>query len=255
MLFNRDPRLTLFSDKWRVREYVADRVGEQYLIPLLWQGTDPEKIPFDALPSRFVIKATHGCGYNIIVRDKSQLDRVGSILQLKYWLLEDYGSGIYLGVQWGYRNVKPSIIVEEFLGSSDRVPWDYKIYCFSGRVHFVEIHMDRFENHIARMLDRDFNPVELRVSSIAFQGKVPLPENREELIRVAEALAEGLDFMRVDLYAVDGRVYFGEMTCYQGGGCNRFGTREWDFWLGRKWQLAPACKDESPQAGINDTSS
>lgn len=250
MLFDRHPRYTLFSDKWRVRGYVADRVGEHYLIPMLWQGSNPEDIPFDLLPSRFVIKATHGCEYNILVRDKSKLDRATAILQLKQWLKEDYGSGVYLGVQWGYRNVVPSIIVEEFLGSGERVPWDYKIYCFSGRVLFVEIHMDRFENHVARLLDRDFNPVELRVSSIAYQGSVPRLENHEELIRVAEVLAEGLDFMRVDLYAVDGRVYFGEMTCYQGGGCIRFGTREGDFWLGQKWQLAPACKVESPLLNI-----
>jgi hypothetical protein len=251
MLFDRDPRLTLFSDKLRVREYVSQRAGERYLIPLLWQGTNPEQIPFDVLPSRFVIKATHGCGYNILVRDKSKLEQASTILQFKKWLREDYGSGVYVGVQWGYRNIVPSIVVEEFLGSVGSTPWDYKIYCFSGRALFVEIHMDRFGNHVARMLDRDFNPVDLCVSSIAFQGTVPTPENKEELIQVAEALAEGLDFMRVDLYAIDGRVYFGEMTCYQGGGCNRFGDREGDFWLGQKWQLANAMQVKSSQAGVN----
>ncbi len=239
MLFDRNPRLTLFSDKWRVREYVAERVGEQYLIPLLWQGTNPEDIPFDALPSRFVIKATHGSRYNILVQDKSKLNRTSVIIQLKQWLKEDYGSGVYLGVQWGYRNIKPAIIVEEFLGTGMSVPWDYKIHCFSGRAHFFNIHMDRFENHVATLLDRDFNPVVPQISPNCIQATVARPENHEELIRVAEALAEGLDYMRVDFYVVDGHVYFGEMTCYDGGGCDRL-TREGDFWLGQKWHLANA---------------
>lgn len=238
MFFDRNPLWTLFSDKWRVRQYVAERVGTDCLIPLLWHGTDPEDIPFDLLPSRFVIKATHGCQYNIIVQDKGQLNRAETIAQLRKWLKVNYGTDVYLGAQWGYKNVKPSIIIEEFIGSNGLIPWDYKILCFSGRVHFIKVHIDRYGHQSTIVMDRDFHPVDLQIGPLPPHADLERPKNHQELVRVAEVLAEGLDFIRVDLYAVEGRIYFGELTCYPGGGCSRFPKREDDFALSERWLIS-----------------
>ncbi len=237
MLYDRDPRWTLFSDKWRVRRYVAEKAGPACLVPLLWQGTRPEDIPFSDLPSRFVIKATHGCGYNILVEDKDRIDRPGVVRQLSEWLEVNYATDVFPCVQWGYKHIEPSIIVEEYLGAPGHVPWDYKIYCFAGRVHFVEVHLDRFGSHSTVTMDRDFELVDIKFSTLPGGSEPVRPENRQELIRVAEALSEGLDFMRVDLYGVGGRVYFGELTCYHGGGIVSTRRREDDFRIGQLWRM------------------
>ena len=237
MLFDRNPLWTLLSDKWAVRQYVAERAGTECLIPVLWHGINPEDIPFDNLPNRFVIKATHGCGYNIIIPDKGQVNRTEIVFRLRQWIKENYGTDVFPGIQWGYKNIKPAIIVEQFLGSNGIVPWDYKIYCFAGRVHFVEVHLDRFVQHATAAMDRNFDPVNTLFGEVGQHAPVGRPENHQELIRVAEALAEGLDFIRVDLYAVKGHIYFGELTCYHGGGCQPCATRQTDFSLGRLWEL------------------
>ena len=117
MLHDRNPQLTLLCDKLRVREYVAQKAGTDCLVPLLWSGTNPEEIPFDRLPEKYVIKTNHGCANNIFVRDKTQLDVVETRRQLSEWLRFNYGDGFLIGIEWGYRHVKPAIIVEEYFGA------------------------------------------------------------------------------------------------------------------------------------------
>ena len=133
MLFDRNPRLTMLSDKWRVRDYVAGRVGNEYLIPLLWNGDKPEQIPFNDLPLKFVIKTNHGCGYNLMVTDKTQLDLTKTRRQLRKWLRENFCQDKFLGMEWGYRNIRPTIIVESLLDDQGKTPLDYKFFCYSGR--------------------------------------------------------------------------------------------------------------------------
>jgi hypothetical protein len=107
MLFDRDPKWTMFSDRLRARDYVANKVGGEYLVPLLWTGDKPEEIPFDKLPLKFVIKTNHGCGYNIFVRDKTQLGQTRAKRQLKKWLGENFCEDKFLGTEWGYKNIRP----------------------------------------------------------------------------------------------------------------------------------------------------
>ena len=241
MLFDRDPRWTLFSDRARVRDYVASKAGPEYLVPLLWTGEKPDEIPFDELPARCVIKASHGCGYNIFVRDKAELDRAEVKRQLGTWLSENYCQDWALGTQWGYKNIRPAIIIESLLEDNGRVPPDYKFFCYSGRAEFLKIDFDRFEDHSEAFLDRELRPLDLMGKGIKHHpGPVSLPHNYKDMVRVAESLAQGVDFIRVDLYSVAGRVYFGELTCYHGGGLIRLYPRERDFLLGEKWILRPS---------------
>lgn len=238
MLHDRSDWLTMVSDKVRVRDYVAGKIGAQYLIPLLWSGDDPERIPFDILTSRYVIKATHGCGYNIIVKDPSIVSRADAIRQLHRWMKTNYCHDFELGIEWGYRNLKPSIIVESFIGEDDKIPEDFKFYCFAGRVEFLTQHFDRFIEHRTRSFDREYRDHEFRYQFEQYRGECPRPQHFEDMVRVAELLAEAFPFIRVDLYNVGGRVYFGELTPYPGGVTTRFLPASLDLTLGRKWILS-----------------
>jgi hypothetical protein len=235
MLYERDPQLTLFCDKFRVRDFVATRIGPEYLVPLLWTGTDPGSIPFDKLPSRFVIKANHGCAYNILVADKTKLDVSGAIRQLNHWLRTDFGSDTYLGIAWGYKHVSPCIVIEEFLDDKGQAPVDFKMYCFGNRVEFLTAHYDRFRDHKTRSFDRRFEPYPFSYDFERWNGDCERPVNLEEMIGVAEALADGSDFVRVDLYNVGGKIYFSELTPYPGGVSTKFLPRTTDFRIGQLW--------------------
>lgn len=236
MLFDRDLLWTTLSDKLLVRDYVAQKVGSEYLIPLLWSGDKPDEIPFGELPLKFVVKANHGCYYNIIVKDKTQLDQTKARRQLRQWLGENFGQDRVLGTAWAYKNIKPAIIVESFLDNNGSVLLDYKFFCYSGRAEFLQINFDRFGDPYEKFFDRNFNPLDLWQGTKQYPAKVMRPDNYEDMVRVAESLAGNLDFIRVDLYNVGGRIYFGELTCYPGGGSIPFIPRKYDYLFGEKWR-------------------
>ncbi|OGL43431.1 MAG: hypothetical protein A2W05_00365 [Candidatus Schekmanbacteria bacterium RBG_16_38_10] len=236
MLHNRDTQLTLLNDKLLVRDYVAAKVGKDYLIPLLWTGANVEYIPFEELPSKFVIKATHGCAYNILVHDKREIKPQNIRLQLTKWLNENYCQDFCLGIEWGYKNIKPLIIIEDFIGENDQAPVDYKFYCFSGHVEFVTLHFDRFIEHKTRTFDRNFNPHEFSYHFGQWNGECQKPTHFDEMLYLAESLSEGFDFMRVDLYSVKEKIYFSELTPYPGGVSTKFLPVRQDYFLGEKWQ-------------------
>ena len=235
MLYDRNPQLTLFCDKLLVRDIVAARVGLQYLVPVIWSGTDPRSIPFDALPSRFVIKTNHGCAFNILVSDKSKLNPPAVIRQLESWLKINFCNDTYLGISWGYRNIPRCIVIEEYLDENGQPPVDYKAYCFGKSVEFLTVHYERFRDHKTRSVDRQFKPYNFSYDFEQWNGDFPRPANFDEMIVVAEALADGCDFVRVDLYSVGNRVYFSELTPYPGGVSTKFLPRSTDVALGQRW--------------------
>lgn len=240
MLYSRDPLFTMVSDKWRVRDYVTTKVGSIYLIPLLWHGDILTDIPFDGLPQQFVIKANHGCGYNIIVKDKTQVDIPNIKKQLKQWLTENFCLDKYLGTEWSYKNIQPHIIVESFIDDKGKIPLDYKFFCFAGRVEFVLMTFDRFGDVAEKHFDRSFTPLDLWNGAQQYEGEITRPANYEQMLNVADALARDFDFIRVDLYSVGDKIYFGELTCNPAGGLARFIPKEYDFIFGEKWKLKPA---------------
>lgn len=235
MLYDRDPRLTLISDKLKVRDYVADRLGKNYLIPLLWQGDSPEDIPYEKLPDRFVIKTNHGCGYVILVNDKNRIDKEQVRKILGKWLKENFGRDTYMGIAWGYNNITPVVMIESFLGEAAKAPIDYKFYCFGGQVEFATLHFDRFGEHQTRTYDRKFLPHEFRYDFDHWAGEFSRPLNYEEMVHLAETLAGEFDFIRVDLYSVGNIIFFGELTPYPGGVNTKFLPARQDIILGEKW--------------------
>lgn len=239
MLHSRDPLLKIVSDKLRVRDYLTDKVGNAHLVPLLWKGENPEDIPFDEMPDAFVIKTNHGCGFNIIVRDKAKLDRFKTKRLLRKWLKIDFCRNMYLGTEWGYKHIKPAIMVESFIGENGKPPLDYKFYCFAGTVELLTVHFDRHTNHATKAFLRDKSPCRFRLVFSQYDKPYQLPQNIDNMIELAESLAAGFDFIRVDLYSPGQKIYFGEISPYPAGvgAFTGFDISKLDLTLGGKWKL------------------
>lgn len=234
MLFDRNPRLTMFADKCEVRQYVRERVGDKYLTQLYLVAESPEQIDFDRLPDRFVVKTTHGCGWNILVENKEKVDDQQIKHQCAQWLQQNYYD---LGREWCYKNIRPRILVEEYLGNDrGEPPYDFKFFCFGGIARLVQVDVGRFGNHQRDFYDMDWNRLPVKKGYCDnLPVPLPVPDSLEEMVRVAQALAQGTDFVRVDLYNVNGRVYFGELTNYPGGGSTDFEPEEYAVLFGSYW--------------------
>jgi hypothetical protein len=241
MLHSRNPVLTLISDKYRVRDYVAQKVGPDWLIPLLWSGGRPEDIPYDQLPNEFVVKTNHGCGFNILVPDKTHASYQEIGFRLNKWLSVNYAEDTYLGIAWGYRNIRPLILVEKFLDDKGKPPADFKFYCFSGLAELVTVHFDRYGHKKSIAVNREFERLCFRPSFKQYDVDYLKPPNFEAMLNLAERLSEGFNFIRVDLYNLENRIYFGELTPYPVGVSMfiSFDIRDLDQILGEKWGTEP----------------
>jgi TupA-like ATPgrasp len=233
-LFDRNPLLTLTSDKSAVRDYVERKVGARYLVPLYAVADDPEGIDFAALPAPFVAKATHGSGFNVFVRAKEELDRPAIVAALRNFQAIDW-SEVYQ--EWAYKGIPRRIIVEKMLSLSGEIPADYKFFAFHGRVRFVQYDVDRHTGHMTKnSFDEAWRPLAVEYYSPRAARPIEKPALLAEMIRVSEALAAEFDFVRVDLYCFDGRIYFGELTHYPNAGLVGFAPHDFDRALGDVWR-------------------
>jgi hypothetical protein len=233
-LYDKNPLYITTSDKYLVRSYVEERIGSQYLIPLLHVTDDPETIELDMLPQSFALKATHGSGWNLFVRDKDSFDWGIALTTMKEWLRSKY---YHECKEWAYIHVKPRILIEEMLNWEDgQAPADYKIYVFNGRARLIELHTGRFVDHRVDHFDEKWR--ELAVTALAPPSKrlQTKPLHLDEMLWVAEALGRPFGFARVDLYSHSGKIYFGEITHYPCGGMNTFKPRSFDKALGALWR-------------------
>jgi len=232
-LFTNNSRFSTVEDKYQVRTYVADRVGDEILPDLYYVTEDPSTIPFESLPDTFVIKPSHLSGPIHIVDDKRSVDYESIKESCDEWLEQRHGT--IRGEYW-YEEIEPKILIEERLRDAKHdIPLDFKFFVFHGRVEYIEVDIDRFENHTRRFYDREWNPQEFGVKYPV--GRiVDEPEQLEKMICIAECLAADFDFIRVDLYQPNGeRVIFGELTVAHGSGEERFSPQEYDFKLGELW--------------------
>jgi hypothetical protein len=236
MLFDRNPTLTSVSDKLGVRDHVAKIAGNHNLIPLIWQGKNTNDIPFNGLPKQFALKTNHGCGYNILVHDKTQINQADIIQKVSGWLKKNYCTDTGFGVEWAYKNIGPSILIESLLDDNGKALIDYKFYCYAGRAEIILMVFGRYDNLTTKHFTRDLVPIGLSKGRTQYEGHVMPPENFGQMLEIAERLATGFDFMRVDLYNVKGQIYFGELTCYPATGLSRFIPREYDYLFGEKWE-------------------
>ena len=234
-LYDRNPLYTQLVDKYRVREYVAEKLGEEYLIPLLGVWDDPDEIDFDALPDQFVLKCNHNSGTGMcICRDKSKLDYDKVRKELKKGLREDF---YRKNREWPYKDVSRKIICEQYLtdstGSEELT--DYKFFCFHGEVKCFKVDFGRFLEHHANWYDKAGNllPFGETVCTPCFERTIVFPQNLNDMFYAAEKVAEDCQFMRVDLYNVGGRIYIGELTLIPAAGWGTFTDSRWDEILGQ----------------------
>ncbi len=232
-LYTNDPRFARVEDKWAVREYVAERVGEETL-PEVYHVTDnPESIPFDSLPEEFVIKPTHLSGPVTIIDKGENPDSESIVEECRDWL--DRKHGAMKGEYW-YSKIPPQIIIEERLrGAKFDVPRDFKFYVFNGCVEFVHVDLDRYNEHKRRFYDMNWNPQEFGLK-FPVGPETPQPDEFDQMKEVAERLACGFDFIRVDLYETANQgVVFGELTVAPGSGGEKFQPVKHDFEFGELW--------------------
>ncbi len=215
------------SDKYAVREWIARKIGSEYLVPLLGVWDKPEDINFSALPSRFCLKANHGSGMNIVVRDKSSLDVTSAVKKMRKWLAAPYGIA---GYEPQYFRIPRKIIAEEYIEQSDGDLADYKIHCFDGRPGIIQVIGSR-DHKAHTALEAFYSPEWVRNDLMyhtyeQYPNELERPAFLEELLNIAGSLSEGFRYVRVDLYHVHGSVKFGEMTFTPAYGMSRWPSRE-----------------------------
>lgn len=203
---------TLWADKVAVREYVSEKIGEKYLIPLHGVYSDAREIDFDKLPKGFALKTNHGSGWNIICNDKNKLDKNKSVTKLNKWLKYN---AYYLSREWQYKDIKPKIMCEELLVYDI---YDYKFFCFHGKPKIIQVDVDRFTNHTRAFFDENWNRLDFSLTYPQTEKEIEKPEQYEEMYKIASVLAANTIFLRIDLYIHNDKVFFGEITLHPEGG-------------------------------------
>ncbi len=241
-LHDRKPEYTIMVDKVRVRELVAQKIGAQYLIPLVGVWDNQEDIDFDKLPNRFVLKCNHNSGLGMcICKDKSKLDYARVRNELKKGLSENY---YYLGREWPYKDVPRKIICEKFMvDESGEELRDYKVLCFNGEPKLIELHRGRFTDHQTQdYYDVNWNKTAITQNIAAHYGAstdiAPRPSTLEEMLELSRIMSADIPMVRMDWYSVNGKLYFGEMTFFDGSGFVPYDKEEDDLLIG-SWIRLP----------------
>ena len=232
-LYYRKPIMTTMADKYEVKQYVSDVIGSEYVIPTIAIYDKWNDIDFDSLKAPFVLKTTHSSGVIKIVKDKESFDYETTKKKFNKSLKENY---FYSCREWPYKNIKPRIIVEQFIKDSkeDNLPV-YKFFCFNGEPYLVQtIKNDKTSYETIDYFDMDWKL--LKIKQNFENSDVPLdkPVNFEEMKALASKLSKGFPFVRVDLYSVDNKIYFSEFTFFSDAAYQRFYPDEWDLILGEK---------------------
>lgn len=239
-LYNRRPEYTLMVDKYAVKKYVADIIGEKYIIPTLGVWDKPEDIDWDALPNEFVLKTTHGGGSGgvVICKDKKTFDRNKAILTLR----DSMNGDIYRSLrEWPYKDVKKRVLAEKYMAPKDMVNnpiydlSDYKFFCFNGEPKYCQVIRDRHSKESIDFYDMNWRHQEfVGLNPIASNGinPVPRPLLLDDMICICHKLSENMKFVRIDMYVIDNRIYFGEITFYPASGMGLFNPDKWNEELG-----------------------
>ena len=241
-LFNRNPYYTKLVDKYEVKRIVAELIGEEYIIPTLGVWDSADKIDFDKLPDRFVLKATHDSGRVIICNDKAKLDFEKAREEMAYSLKRDFYA---LTREWPYKNVPRRIIAEEFMEDTDPTVKDlidYKFYCFNGEPTYCQVIRDRNSNETIDFYDMEWTHMPfVGLNPTANNGALPAkkPYELKQMIKICRILAKDIPFSRIDLYEINKKIYFGEVTFFPNSGVGRFNPAKTDIQLGEMIKLPP----------------
>lgn len=235
-----DPMISRLSDKVAVRSWVKEKIGAEYLIPIIGKAYSSAcDIDYDSLPDSFVIKANHGSGLNIVVDDKKEISFDDIKDKANSWLNQNFA---YNSFEMQYKDIMPKIYIEKNLLENGEIDLpDYKFFCFNGKVFCSYTMTNYVHDHSKGKLgffDRDYNLMPYyRTDYEPIRKQLNKPTNYEKMVEIAEKLSEGFSHVRVDLYNIKGKIYFGEMTFSTSSGYCKFEPEEFDLILGEQWDL------------------
>jgi len=241
-LFQMSSLTTMLADKREVRTWIEDQVGAQYLIPLLGVWDQANDIDLDCLPDRFVLKCTHGSGFNVVVKCKNDVDWKRLCVQLDDWLQINFA--FVGGLEMQYRDIRPRIIAEQYIDNHGLELNDYKVWCFNGQPEYVQ-----YVSGHADGAQRSFYDAQWRKQSFSFLGmpdggEIRRPDKLNEMLDLARRLSHGFALVRVDLYVLDdGGIKFGEMTFTPNSGVMKIVPQQYDLYLGSMLQLPQVVKE------------
>lgn len=233
-----DSFATTCADKYRVRKVVERKIGAKYLNNLIAIYEKVTEIDLTKLPKSFVLKGTHGSGYNIVCKDKTKMNWDKEFRKMKRWLRNNY----YLrNGEWVYKDITPRIVCERFLVDQSQQGGliDYKFYCFNGKPTYCQVIRERNSGGTIDFFDTEWNHMGFRGLQDLPHSKdtIPKPEKLIEMLDIAKKLSEGFPFVRVDLYYVNNKIYFGELTFFPRSGFGHFYPSEWNEKIGKLIEL------------------
>ena len=230
-----NPLKSRLADKYLVREWVSEIIGDKYLIPILGVWDSFDEICFDELPEQFVLKTNHGSGTNLIVKSKLEMDYKLVKKKFNDWMKTDFA--YTTGFEMHYSAINRKIIAEKYLETDLGELQDYKFICFNGKPYFCWVDLGRFGNHTRTVFDLDWNVQPWTQERYGISKEpIPKPQNFDKMVELATALCQGFTHVRVDLYNVDGDIFFGEMTFTNGSGFDPIVPEKYDYMLGKLWE-------------------
>lgn len=235
---DRKPEYTSLVDKYKVREYIATNIGEEYLIPLLGVYSSYDEIDFNKLPNGFVLKPNHTSGNIFICKDKIKVSHIELKKTIKKWLNRKY---YWIHREWPYKNIKPKILCEKYMvDESGKELKDYKLFCFNGKVKCSYVGLNRFleSGFNLDFYDIDWKPMPFETHYKRSGTNIPKPKNYKKMVDISEYLSSDIPFVRIDFYESKERLYFGEITFYPLSGFGEFTPEKYDYLLG-SWIKLP----------------
>jgi len=218
-----------YTDKYQVRKYVKSILGEEYLNKIIGVYDYYDNIDFLSLPPKFVLKTTHGSSYNIVVKDKNSFNKNKAAKYFKKWLSTNY---YYISREKNYYLIKPRIICESFISNTEGGLDEIKVFCFRGKVGFIQFISFKNNKNFSNFFDKDWKFLEVRYRYPP-NIKIQIPDNTKKIVKIAEKLAKPFEFVRVDLYNVDNKIIFSELTFHPGGGLIPFNPKDYDYKFGK----------------------
>ena len=231
-LYDRKPIYTTLADKYSVREYVAEKIGSQYLTKLYGLFEKSSEIEWEKLPNRFVLKTNHGSHWIIRCKDKNFINRKKTCQELDSWLADNY---YYHEREWQYKDIPPKIMCEEFLEGDKKFGLlDYRIWCFNGQPKNIEVIIDRFGSTKRAFYDLDWQKMDVQITYPMITTEIPRPVQLAEMLSIAKSLSVGIPFVRVDLYNFEKKIIFGELTIHPAAGFQKINPPDFDYVWGRE---------------------
>jgi len=237
-IYDRNPLLPVTADKYRVRSYIKEILGEDkakdLLIPLLYVTDKPETIPFEKFPSAFIVKPNHASGLKIIVED-GHFNKKEIIKTCRRWIKTPYGME---KLEWAYHSIKRKIVVEKLLREEKtNILKEYLFHMFHGKCKLILLIYDRMNNFSMGYYDEKWNILPVKKPNRRQAPKIKKPKNFKTMLRLAEKLSKPFDFIRVDLFNLNGKIYIGELTHYPDSGVGKYDPISFSYELGKNWKI------------------